>query len=276
MATHSIRPAAVAGSFYPADARVLRTQISELLAATLTPPTLPAPKAIVVPHAGYMYSGAIAASAYACLPPLRQTVRRVVLLGPAHRMGFQGFALPAAQGFGSPLGQVSLSRPDWLRLQERDDVFVDDRPHAQEHSLEVQLPFLQSVLDHFELVPVLVGQASVDAVAALLETLWGGDETLIVLSSDLSHYHPYAFARDFDRRTVNQILHYGHALNHQQACGATPLNGLLLAAQRHDLQPHLLDLRNSGDTAGDRNSVVGYASIAFCPSSEERPRHALH
>ncbi len=264
MANASIRPAAVAGQFYPRDPLVLNAQLSELLSTAVALEAVPPPKAIIVPHAGYIYSGPVAATAYAALAGLRDVVRRVVLLGPTHRMAVDGFALPATQAFSTPLGTVPLSRSDWLALQGRADVCVDDRPHADEHCLEVQLPFLQTVLGGFELVPLLVGRASAEDVAGVLEALWDGPETLIVISSDLSHYLGYEQARHCDRLTIDQILALQGGLDHHQACGATPVNGLLRIAARFGLEPHLLDLRNSGDTAGDRGRVVGYASIAFC------------
>lgn len=181
-------------------------------------------------------------------------------------------ALPASLQFDTPLGALQVDRDAWQALQHTPDVIVSDAAHALEHSLEVQLPFLQASLEHFTLIPVLVGHAEPAAVAGLLEALWGGPETLIVVSSDLSHYQTYRQASWCDRASVEQILRLDPRLDHQQACGATPVNGLILAAERHGLQPHLLDLRNSGDTAGDRNRVVGYASVAFC----EEPRHARH
>lgn len=273
MASASIRPAAVAGYFYPEDDEILRAQVAGMLAAAIPQesPVKP-PKALIVPHAGYIYSGPVAAAAYGALAPLRGQVRRVVLLGPAHRAWVAGFALPAAQSFRTPLGEVPLSRPDWLALQSRADVVVDDAPHALEHCLEVQLPFLQTVLDEFVLVPLLVGDASGEAVAEVLESLWGGPETLIVISSDLSHFHAYTHAQHCDRATVEQVLALRPGLNHEQACGATPINGLLHLARRHHLAPCLLDLRNSGDTAGDRNRVVGYTSIAFCEAAADAGR----
>ena len=264
MAIASIRPAAVAGQFYPADERVLRMQLSELLASAVPLEQVAPPKAIIVPHAGYIYSGPVSAAAYGALLPLRSQIRRVVMLGPTHRMAVNGFALPAAQSFETPLGRVAIDREGWSELQQRPDLTVDDRPHAYEHGLEVQLPFLQTVLERFTLLPVLVGDASTDAVAALIESVWGGPETLIVISSDLSHFHSYQQAQRQDRETVDRILAMRSGLGHEQACGATPVNGLLRTAARHGLVPHLLDIRNSGDTAGDRNRVVGYASIAFC------------
>ncbi|MBN8442962.1 MAG: AmmeMemoRadiSam system protein B [Dechloromonas sp.] len=263
MAIASIRPAAVAGLFYPDDHRVLQAQLTEFLAAAIPPESAAAPKAIIVPHAGYIYSGAVAAAAYASLAPIREQIRRVVLLGPAHRMAVHAFALPASQGFMTPLGEVPLSQSDWLALHERPDVIVDDRPHALEHCLEVQLPFLQTMLGRFELVPLLVGGASDEAVAQVLESLWGGPETLIVISSDLSHFHRYREACSIDTLSVDQVLSLGAPLDHEQACGATPINGLVRVARRHGLRTQLLDMRNSGDTAGPRDSVVGYASIAF-------------
>jgi len=274
MAIASVRPAAVAGQFYPADDRVLRAQISEMLSSAVALDEAPMPKALVVPHAGYIYSGPVAATAYASLGPLRQQIRRVVLLGPAHRMPVSGFALPAAQAFATPLGEIPIAREAWLALQERPDVVVDDRPHALEHALEVQLPFLQLCLDSFELVPLLVGRSTPEAAGDLLEALWGGPETLIVISSDLSHYHPYHQASTCDRATVQQILLMHGGIDHEQACGATAVNGLIPVARRHGLEPKLLDLRNSGDTAGDRSRVVGYASIAFCdPLPDAALRH---
>ena len=274
MALAPVRPAAVAGFFYPADHRVLRTQIAELLSAAIGLETMMTPRAIIVPHAGYIYSGPVAATAYAGLARLHDRIRRVILLGPAHRVPVAAFALPAAQAFSTPLGKVNIRQQDWLALQARADVVVDDRPHAQEHSLEVQLPFLQTVLDSFELLPVLVGNASDEAVAELLESLWGGPETLIVISSDLSHFHSYREAVALDRSSVNRLLTLDAALDHEQACGATPINGLLRLARRHGLQAQLLDLRNSGDTAGPRDSVVGYASIAFYePFADESRKH---
>ena len=274
MAIASVRPAALAGQFYPSNERVLRMQITEMLAAALPPEHLTAPKAIIVPHAGYIYSGAVAANAYRSLSAVREQIRRVVVLGPAHRAPVRGFVLPAAQAFSTPLGEVPLSRLDWLMLQTRNDVYVDDQPHALEHCIEVQLPFLQTLLGSFSLVPILVGEASDEAVAELLEALWGGPETLIVISSDLSHYLPYRQAQWIDRSTVDQVLELRPGISHQQACGATPVNGLLLAARRRLLKPQLLDLRNSGDTAGDRSRVVGYASLVF--SEPEAATHARH
>lgn len=270
MITTSLRPPAVAGLFYPADADLLQAQIGELLASALpAEPGAPPPKVIIAPHAGYVYSGPVAANAYATIAALRSTARRVVLLGPAHRMPVRGFALPAAQVFATPLGNVRVSDEGRAVLQRRGDVVVDDAPHALEHCLEVQLPFLQTVLDDFEIVPVLVGNATTDAVADLLASLWGGPETLIVISSDLSHYHPYRHAQACDRETVEQILQLRGELADDQACGARPLNGLLRIAALRGLEPQLLDLRNSGDTAGDRQRVVGYASITFT----ERKHH---
>ncbi len=274
MALASIRPPAVAGQFYPGDERVLRTQLAEMLSTAVALEAAPMPKAIIVPHAGYMYSGPIAASAYALLAPLRQTIRRVVMLGPTHRVAIRGLALPAAQAFATPLGEVAVSRADWMALQARDDVVVDDRPHALEHCLEVQLPFMQVILERFEIVPLLVGDAPAEDVATVIEQLWGGPETLIVISSDLSHYLSYREAQWSDRAAVAQVLDLQAGLDHEQACGATPINGLLIAARKHHLHAHLLDLRNSGDTAGDRAQVVGYTSIAFCEA--ETPSHARH
>ncbi len=266
-----VRPAAVAGVFYPGDRAGLEEALRECFAEPRDPGIRAGfPKAILVPHAGYVYSGPIAASAYALLRPARGVVRRVVLLGPCHRVAIRGLALPAAQAFETPLGLVQVDREAAALLSDLPQVVTSDAAHAPEHSLEVQLPFLQSVLGEFELVPLAVGQASAHEVAAVLERLWGGPETLIVVSSDLSHYHDYDSARAIDRHTVDTILEGRGDLDHEQACGATPLVGLLEAASTRALSPELLDLRNSGDTAGDRDHVVGYAAIAYWQREEAR------
>lgn len=272
MANASIRPPAVAGAFYPADPRTLQSMVSEMLNMAMPNDTVHWPKALIVPHAGYVYSGPIAASAYASLRSTGEHYRRVVLLGPCHRVPVRGFALPAAQCFATPLGDVPIDRDSWLALQDEPDVHVDDTPHAPEHALEVQLPFLQSVLHHFTLLPIVVGDTTAERVAHVLDRVWGSEDTLIVISSDLSHYLPYHQARWRDRSTVEQIERLQNGLAFDQACGALPIDGMLLAAQRHHLMPTVLDLRNSGDTAGDRNRVVGYTSIAFTPAQ----RHVAH
>ncbi len=264
MANASLRPAAVAGMFYPSDPRVLQAQVGDFLAKALPLEPMGPPKALILPHAGYVYSGAVAATGYVTLRELRAVIRRVILLGPNHRVPLNGMALPASLAFDSPLGAVEVDRAHWLALQNLPGVVVDDLPHDREHCLEVHLPFLQTVLDHFTITPLVVGRTTAMAVAGLLEAVWGGPETLIVVSSDLSHYHTYRQAQSCDRATVDQILALESTLDPEQACGAIPVNGLALAARRHHLEPHLLDLRNSCDTSGDRQRVVGYASIGFC------------
>jgi AmmeMemoRadiSam system protein B len=250
--------------FYPADAGTLASEVAAMLAnAEGVVGATAVPKAIIAPHAGYVYSGPIAASAYATLRRARDRIQRVVLMGPAHRTPVRGLAVPAATAFASPLGTVAIDRGGIARVADLPQVVESDNAHALEHSLEVHLPFLQSILGSFALVPFAVGRASPEEVAEVLDRLWGGDETLIVVSSDLSHYLPYAVARAMDQETVNAILNLDAVVDHERACGGTPVNGLLLAARRHGLHPHLLDLRNSGDTAGDRSRVVGYCSIAF-------------
>ncbi len=263
-ATQEIRAAAVAGSFYPGDPGRLSRDLQTLLESVVKVETLPgAIKALIVPHAGYIYSGPIAASAYASLLPQRNTIRRVVLLGPTHRVYVSGLALPGVQAFETPLGRIPVDSDAAQFLKPLPQVLVSPAAHELEHSLEVQLPFLQQVLRNFQLVPLAVGDATARAVAEVIDALWGGPETLIVVSSDLSHYLPYRVAQDVDRRTCMDIANMRQLESHEQACGATPVNGLLLAARQHRLTPHLLDLRNSGDTAGDRDRVVGYSAFAF-------------
>ncbi len=240
-----------------------------MLEASPVSPDLAVPKALIAPHAGYMYSGPIAATVYARLAPACARIKRVVLLGPAHRVAVDGLALPGAKGFVSPLGVVPIDREAVRSISSLPQVSESRPAHAREHSLEVHLPFLQTVLGTFAVVPLVVGRASAAQVAEVLDRLWGGDETLIVISSDLSHYLSYNEAQATDRETVDTILRCRPLLNHDQACGATPINGLLTAALRRGLKPELLDLRNSGDTAGDRSRVVGYASIAFFESAAE-------
>lgn len=262
MPSLAIRSPAVAGMFYPDSAVLLNQEVQDFLAGARVASTA-MPKALIVPHAGYVYSGAIAASAYACLAAARSRIRRVVLLGPTHRVAIRGLALPAASAFDTPLGRVPLDLALEEKLLALPQVQQSAAAHAQEHSLEVQLPFLQLALDHFTLLPLAVGMASAEEVAEVLDCAWGGDETLILISSDLSHYHPYLQAQQMDQETARQILALQALADHQQACGATPVNGLLLCARRRGLNAQLLDLRNSGDTAGDRARVVGYGAFAF-------------
>ncbi|WP_374563440.1 AmmeMemoRadiSam system protein B [Ideonella sp.] len=273
---------AVAGSFYPAEPQALRDEIARCFA--LARPALPdpsgrPPKLLVVPHAGTVYSGPVAASAYATLAAAARhgRIRRVVLLGPAHRVPVRGLAAPAAgiTAFDSPLGAVPLDTAALARLDDLPQVERSNLAHAQEHSLEVQLPFLQQVLGHdFALVPLVVGDARPAEVAEVLERLWGGDETLVLISSDLSHYLRYDDARRCDEATVERLLAQDGTLEPDEACGARALNGALRVARHHGLRPRLLDLRNSGDTAGDRRRVVGYAALAFDAPPDPEPARA--
>ena len=257
----NIRIPAVAGLFYPANAHQLTQQVQHLLAG-VNPYDIK-PKALIVPHAGYQYSGAIAAAAYASLHSIASMIKRVVLLGPTHRVAVYGLALPGVDIFETPLGSVKLDTEAARAIAHLPQVTINEEAHTWEHSLEVQLPFLQSVLGEFTLLPLAVGMASAEAVAEVLDYLWGGEETLIVISSDLSHYLPYATAQRVDGETVQSILQLQQPIDHDRACGGTPISGLIIAAQQHHLTPHLLDLRNSGDTAGTHGQVVGYAAIAF-------------
>jgi AmmeMemoRadiSam system protein B len=226
-------------------------------------PGVEAPKLIVVPHAGYVYSGPVAASAYATLTAARGRIHRVVLLGPTHRVAVRGLAAPTDDRFETPLGTVPIDQAALAQIDKLPQIERSDVAHAFEHSLEVQLPFLQQTLgEGFSLVPLAVGDARPEEVDEVLELLWGGPETLIVISTDLSHYLRYDEAQQRDRHTIDRVLALDATLATDEACGAHPLNGALLAAQRHGLRPQLLDLRNSGDTAGDRSRVVGYGAFA--------------
>lgn len=277
--TATARPPAVAGTFYPGEPERLAHAVDGLLAAAarrMAGP-VPAPKALIAPHAGYVYSGAVAASAYVRLAPARECIRRVVLLGPAHRVAFRGFAVPTVDSFLTPLGPVPLDRPAIADLMaRRGDVHLHDEAHRQEHSLEVHLPFLQRMLGDFSLVPVVVGDALPAEVADLLTALWGGPETLVVVSTDLSHFHSYEEARVIDAETVRRIeLMQAGSLDGQRACGCRPVNGLLQVAADLGLRVTELDVRNSGDTAGPKERVVGYGSWAVEPAETARlaPAH---
>ena len=264
MTLGSVRPPAVAGSFYPGSPRRLEEAVRSYLAAAPDQGEAQAPKALIAPHAGYVYSGPTAGFAYASLAPARERIQRVVLIGPAHRVAVAGLAVPDADGFATPLGEIPLDAAALQRLLELPQVRVLDAAHAFEHSLEVHLPFLQTVLDAFSLVPVLAGDARPEEVAEALEAVWDGPETLIVVSSDLSHYRDYATARHMDEATATAIESLRpQAIRTDDACGRVPIQGLLVAARRRGLRAHRLDLRNSGDTAGPRDHVVGYGAWAF-------------
>jgi len=256
------RPSAVAGLFYPADAAQLHRDIQSML--SVVEQSEEAPKALIVPHAGYIFSGPVAASAFAQLNNIRHTVKRVIVLGPCHRVPLRGLATSSAEYFETPLGSIRIDREAISQISSLPQVKEFDLTHQQEHSLEVQLPFLQEVLDDFSLVPLVVGDTSAEDVSEVLEKLWGGDETLIVISSDLSHYHDYNTARAMDHETCQAIEEMNpSAIHYDQACGRNPVTGLLLAAKKHGLHVTTLDLRNSGDTAGDKSSVVGYGAWAL-------------
>ena len=260
-----IRPPAVAGMFYPADFSEANRQLSAFLAEA-KPPAAGAcpPKALIAPHAGWVYSGPIAASAYALLVPLKGKIQRVVLLGPSHRVAFRGIALSGADEWASPLGAVPLDREGAEALKALPGVGLLDQAHAQEHSLEVHVPFLQAVLGEFKLLPLVVGDVSPEMVAAVIDAVWGGPETLIVISTDLSHFLDYAGCQSQDHATSTAIEDFDPAaIQRDGACGRIPVGGLLIAAKRRGMEIVTLDVRNSGDTAGDKSRVVGYGAWAL-------------
>ena len=258
----AVRPPAVAGTFYPGSSSTLRPTVESLLREAPRPEGPPA-KAVIAPHAGYVYSGPIAASAFQAVAAGAGVIERVVLLGPAHFVPIRGLGLPDTSRLATPLGEVSVAPEGAREAMRMPQVRIQADAHEREHSLEVELPFLQTLLGDFEVVPLVVGEAEAEEVAEVLERLWGGPETLIVISSDLSHYLPYEQARRIDRETADEILGLGGPLDPRRACGARPVSGLLLAARRRGMVPELLDLRNSGDTAGDHSRVVGYGAFAF-------------
>lgn len=260
----TLRPPAVAGAFYPADPKALLGEVNELLDGVESfEVRFGHPKVLIVPHAGYIYSGATAAHAYDELNGARGLVKKVILLGPVHRVAVRGLALPGVDEFATPLGRIPIDADAVQALSGLAQVVTSAPAHAMEHSLEVQLPFLQRVLGSFSLLPLAVGDATEEQVAEVLERLWGGPETLIVISTDLSHYHAYADAQRIDADTVLRIGRLETGLNHQQACGATPLNGLLSLARKKGLSIRSLAACNSGDTAGGHGRVVGYSAFAL-------------
>lgn len=262
-----IREPAVAGVFYPGNAGDLRGTLRRFFEGAVRD-TGPAPKALIVPHAGYSYSGPVAAAAYIRLLPHRQRYRRVILLGPCHRVPVNGLALSSAKAFRTPLGDVPLDR-DAIACLDIPEVTVFDATHQFEHSLEVHLPLLQEAIGSFSLVPIVVGNVRPETVANVIERLWGGPETLVVISSDLSHYLPFEAARRRDRTTCLAIENLeAHIIDHEAACGATAVNALLIAARRHRLSVTTLDLRNSGDTAGNKSRVVGYGAWLFVEGNQ--------
>ena len=261
------RPSAVAGLFYADDPDRLQTQVFDLLAGVAASPKF-MPKALIAPHAGYAYSGPVAAAAFAMLGDSAQTVMRVVLIGPAHYIHVRGIAAPTADAFETPLGRVTVDLEALSAVADLQFVIRSDTPHAPEHALEVELPFLQTLLSSFQVVPLVVGDATPQNVAHVLERLWGGPETLIVVSSDLSHYHDYETARRLDAVTATAIEHGDWAsLGPNQACGCLAVAGLLVEAGRRGFKAHRLSLCNSGDTAGSRDRVVGYGAWMFAETA---------
>jgi len=266
---HWGRQPAVAGLFYPADPDELHEMVQEMLQKAHKLPDHKV-KALIAPHAGYIYSGPVAASAYVQLYSLKETIKRVVLLGPSHRVPFQGLACSSADYFHMPLGDIPLDKDAIEQIASLPQIQMLDQAHQAEHSLEVHLPFLQEVLKEFILVPLVVGEASPDEVAEVLDLLWGGDETLIVISSDLSHYHSYETARQMDNQTSYAIESLRpQDIQYDSACGRNPVNGLLTLARKRGLHATTIDLRNSGDTAGSRDQVVGYGAYLFNSSATD-------
>lgn len=259
-----IRQSAVAGTFYPADKEQLEIDLKHYLSEALDGQKVP--KAIIVPHAGYIYSGAIAATAYVRLKQASQSIKRVILIGPSHRVGFTGLALSSASEFSTPLGNIVVDVDAVKQLAELPFVDYIDQAHEFEHSLEVHLPFLQTVLQQFSLIPVVAGEASAEQVCQVLEMFWGQRDCLIVISSDLSHFHDYQTAKTLDKKTseIFEKLQY-EKLDGYSACGCVPVSGLLALARKNKLQLRTIDLRNSGDTAGssNRNRVVGYGAYVI-------------
>ena len=266
----TVRPPAVAGMFYPGNPTALARQVDDFLAAAPQhSPDSPTPTALLVPHAGYVYSGSTAAFGYAQWR--WASLKHIVVLGPTHRVGIEAIALPDADALATPLGEVPMWAEGASAVRQLPYVVVSARVHAEEHSLEVQLPFLQRLFGQgFDVLPLAVGWVGHQEVADAMETVWDSPDIGIVISSDLSHYHSYSQAQAIDRATLGQVMALDPSIDHNQACGATGLDAMLVQARRHGLRPSLLDARNSGDTAGDKNRVVGYGSVAFYPPAPDQ------
>lgn len=260
---NNIRPAAVAGSFYPGNSVELSGVVDSLIANAKSTFSEPA-KAYIVPHAGYQYSGEVAGEVYSKLAARSQTIRRVVLLGPCHRVWIRGLAVPSSDKFSTPLGEIELDSQSLVKISQFPQVQISDVAHKEEHSLEVQLPFIQRALDKVKLVPIAVGDTSVDEVSQVIEALWGEDDTIFLISSDLSHFHDYDTALETDKITTALIENFDYKLmDHEMACGSTPIQGFLKIAKKKSMRVKTLRQCNSGDTAGNKNSVVGYAAYAI-------------
>ena len=257
-----IKLPSVAGTFYPADPHELKTTIDQMLLAADS--NLPIPKAIIAPHAGYIYSGPVAASAYACLTKARALIKRIVILAPSHRVPFEGMATTDEDFFQTPLGNIPIDKPTVDKLVLDNQVSMLPDVFSLEHSLEVHLPFLQVVLEDFKLVPLLIGQVSYQEIADVIREIWNGPETLIINSSDLSHYYDDKTAQMLDKKTANSIVSFDpESINSEQACGRLGIQALLTVAKEKGLSASIIDLRNSGDTAGPKDQVVGYGAFHF-------------
>jgi len=259
----SIIQPTVAGMFYPDDPELLHATVQSLLHQGN--PNLPTPKAIIAPHAGYSCSGITAGKAYACLENARNIVKQVVIVAPSHRVPFAGIAVPSAEGYATPLGDIPIDQPAIQRLLTLPYVeILDEAFQGQENSLETQLPFLQETLKEFVLVPMLIGDIPYSLVAEALEMLWNGPETLVIASSDLSHYHDYETAKQIDQQTLDAILQLKpDNIQYEQACGRVGMQAVISVAAKKQLSPILMDFCNSGDTIGSKDQVVGYVSVHF-------------
>lgn len=258
-----IRPPAVAGTLYDADTQRLLAQVESWLNEGVAKTTPKTPKALVVPHSGYHYSGKTAAAAYRLLEPVYDSIRRVVILGNSHRDTINGFALPGVDVFKTPLGDVKVDPHAVQHLLNEPDVQELPEAHRLEHSIEVQLPFLQTVLEDFVIVPLIVGNNDPKRVAELLKPLWGAEETLIVISTGLSRKRPQSEARSQDAHSAERIRKMKIDFSYPEACGFNALNGFLYLAKEKHLDSKCLALSTSADTNGLKDRVRGFGSFAF-------------
>ena len=262
-----VREAAVAGIFYPADVYQLKNDINGYL-QHITDNNSGKPKILITPHAGYKYSAQVAASAFAKLRPFKDKIKKVFLLGPSHRVYVNGVALPKEKSFKTPLGIIKVDSDIVEQISKTKPFKFKSTAHKNEHSLEVSLPFLQVVLGNFEIIPMLYGEANPHEIAQTIQPYLERDDSILIVSADLSHYLDYSTAKKVDEQTANNIKE-GKTVDHHQSCGATAINTALIMAQNFGLVPQMLNMANSGDVIGDKDSVVGYGAWSFEKNNED-------
>lgn len=269
------RNPAVAGIFYASEPKKLDSEVAHYLTSDFRQSTV-RPKILIVPHAGYQYSASVAAKAYLQLQKFSGKIKNVILVGPSHRVAFNGIAVSSADDFKTPLGNVALNKEIiGEMIKNNHDVLYYDAAHQEEHCLEVQLPFLQKVLNKFKIVPLVYGNISPEKLAVALEPYLQDDKNIVIISADLSHYYNYDTAKDIDAETADKINSREPSLTEHMSCGATGINAALILAKKDHLHPDMLELANSGDTSGDKERVVGYGAWSFSEAEKHKNKQPL-